>query len=186
MYSLDLNKFIPRHIRYKLRSADLVDWLIANTTPLNITISDINQFRSDKLRELDYNGRTIQLERLLNDNFDNTLRRIYILHDQIFNEVDFFVAELQNGDFDFYISEVAPAGTNGAGTAGTSGFLAEEGHLFYIGENPNAIIGGTNGTSGNIDFEIVSPVSLISKDAEIKGYVDKYKLASKRYRTTYV
>jgi len=179
-YNLDIQKFVYRHLRSKLRTSRQLAWLESLLSPLTFTIDNVNEYRLQKLIELSYNGQTFALENVLNDNFDTTLRRIYILNEQIFNEVDWLISENQPGDYDFFLGEVS------GGTFGTAGLMANEGYLFYIGENPNSI-SGTNGTSGNaFDFEVIVPISLIGFDSQIHGFIDKYRLAGKRYIISYV
>ncbi|MBS1506028.1 MAG: hypothetical protein JSS79_05220 [Bacteroidetes bacterium] len=178
-YSIDFQKFVTRHIRPKLRTPRTLAWIESLLDPLTYTIDNANAYRLQKLVELSYNGQTFALENVLNDNFDPTLRRIYILNQQLFNEVDWLISENQVADFDYFIGEVSH------GTAGTSGHVASEGFLYFIGENPN-LLHGTNGTSGtSYDFEIIAPSSLSSQDSQMKGYVEKYKAAARRYTILY-
>ncbi len=183
-YNLDIKKYVYRHIRAYLRKPKRLAWLETLLKTLGVTIEAVNDFRDDRLRELDYNGQTIQLERVLNDVFDPVLRRIYIRHNIAFKQVLWYYEEGQDPYYLYYEGEVSN------GTAGTSGYLIEQLYLFNEGEEPGQIIGGgdgTNGTSGEveIDFEVVCPLGFENLEAQIRGFVDKYRNASRRYDVVY-
>src|SRR5690606_32805011 len=52
---------------------------------------------------------TIHLERMLNDIFDSSLRRIKIIHSTDLRDYDYFFSEEQPGDYDYFFSELQPA-----------------------------------------------------------------------------
>jgi hypothetical protein len=61
-----------------LRGGKMAAWLRIIVYPIQFISDKFDAFALDKREELRYNGQVIYLEKLLNDRFDNNLRRITI------------------------------------------------------------------------------------------------------------
>jgi len=104
--------------------------------------------------DLKFNGQGIYLVRRLNDLYDNTLRRIYIVNQQgITDKYVFRNSESQTT----YVYRIGEAATP-----------------FYIGRISE------QGTEH--DFIIYVPVSLVYVEDNFNATVSRYKLVNKRYK----
>jgi hypothetical protein len=179
---LDIGRYVHLQLKEDKRTPIRLALIYSLLSPLDENFNNISQFLADKLRELGYNGQTIQLERLLNDKFDSTLRRIFIRHSIFDFDFLFYVEEEQIESFLFYDTEL---GFNG--TFGTSGLVGEEQFYYNLGENPGSLNDGISSTSGDwVDFEIVVPTSLFSFEPQIIANTNKYRQAGFVYRIVYV
>jgi len=115
---------------------------------------------SNKKEELKYNGQIINLQKRLNDVFDDTLRRIYIVNvSTIPIQYLYRVSEFQN-DFVYRISESAK-------------------NSFIVGRISEL-------TSDNYDFIVYVPLSLSYNVERMIAVVNRYKLSDKTFtRLTY-
>jgi hypothetical protein len=110
---------------------------------------------SNKKEELKYNGQIINLQKRLNDLFDNTLRRIYLANiSTIPIQYLYSITEFQD-DYMYSITE-----------AQSNSFIM--GSITEIG-------------SEQYDFIVYVPVSLSYNSDQMNGIVKKYKLADKNY-----
>ena len=178
---LNIERYIHLQLKEDKRTPIRLALLYALLSPLDDNFNNIAQFLADKLRELGYNGQTVQLERLLNDKFDPSLRRIRIRHNIFDFDFLFRDEEDQIETYLFYDGEIS------AGTFGTSGLLGEIEYWYNIGENPGGLNAGTSGTSGDlVDFEIAVPIELSGFEAQIIANTNKYRQAGFVYRIVYV
>jgi hypothetical protein len=179
---LDIAKYIHGQFKVDKRTPIRLALLYSLLSPLDENFNNIAQLLEDKLRELGYNGQTIQLERLLNDLFDDTLRRIFIRHSIYDFDFLFYDEEDQIESFLFYSGEVSDNGTYG-----TSGLVGELEYWYNVGENPGALNEGISSTSGDwVDFEIVVPIELTGFERQIVANTNKYRQAGFKYRIVYV
>lgn len=160
IYDFDISLFVRRCTPPFLRKKPLLMWLESLLTPIKTIHSAFITYKGQKLYDLSITGQTINLERYLNDQFDDSQRRILIEHAESVNQYDYFLAEGQTPDYDYSISE-----------AQTARFM------YMIGEQTSSIV---------TDFAVQAPNSLNSKDAQIKANIDRYKLAAKTYSVNYV
>lgn len=158
MYNFSINvlKTVTRLTPPFLRRAFFIAWLKAFTTPIKTLNSSLVDFVADRREELTYNGQTIQLERLLNDKFDDVSRRISIIHSTSPYVFDYLNAEAQTPDYDYLVSEA---------------HVPQE-FLAYFYELGVSLIDG---------FEVHSPASLTSESDKIESYVLRYKIAGVNY-----
>jgi hypothetical protein len=184
---IDISKFIKGQLQPDFRVPVRVAWLEALLETLDVTLNTVQQSYLDKIREIAYSGQTAQLEKMLNDYFDTSLRRIYIRHNLLISDILWLAAEEQSDTY-LYSEVEYLAGT--AGEAGTSGLISQE-YWNLEGEDPGLIIGGTDGTAGTsgeveVDFEIVAPSSLMANETQMRAYVIRYVQAGRRFRFTYI
>ena len=143
--------FMPNIKKFPKRFA----WIKALLWPLNELHGFFLQYVIDKRYELDFTGQVISLERLLNDKYDDTLRRIFI-SSAVATEAYFFD---EDDDFD------------------TDIFLFDE------DDSPEDtdifLFDGFD--SGVSNFTINIPSDVVFTEAELRALINKYKLAGKYY-----
>lgn len=79
IYSVNWNKLISWLMPTALFKPKMFGWLKSLAAPISTLHGDLLAFRKQKKYELEITGQVCKLETLLNDRFDNNLRRIYIL-----------------------------------------------------------------------------------------------------------
>lgn len=94
-YIVDYAKFrdllLPTFKRKPKIRAYLLAWLM----PISNLYTAFMKFRKDTLYKINHNGQVVYLQKVLNDRFDNTLRRIYIT-DGIINEPTFIYKHVED------------------------------------------------------------------------------------------
>lgn len=78
MFDINVNRIIKRFMPHFLRKPVMIDYLSGAAKALKDVNNLFVTLRDETLLKLSYTGQTIYLERLLNDNYDPTLRGIYI------------------------------------------------------------------------------------------------------------
>lgn len=78
MVDFNVNRMIRRFMPHFLRKPIMLDYLAGASKVLKDVNDQLIALRESILLKLSYTGQTIYLERLLNDNYDPSLRRIYI------------------------------------------------------------------------------------------------------------
>ena len=87
IFELNLRRLVILLLPTFLRKARLVAWLQILIAPLEQLQYSFNQKRNSDLVTLTHNGQKCYLRKILNDNFDQTLRRIRIEDMTHFNAV---------------------------------------------------------------------------------------------------
>lgn len=155
MFGLDFALLIKRVLPTSKRALWNIDWSLSILKGVNVLYDDFIIYRTDTLRELSYSSQTLIFEKLLNDNCDNTLRRIYIdntfdnkikaeLFDKIELETPIFLNDVSEGKPPFHLFDKLEF---------------EEGS----------------------DFIVFVPTELTNKVPVIRALVEKYKLSSTQY-----
>lgn len=146
------NKLLPPF----LRRPRFTDWLKALLKPLQNLNTAFKEFMQRIIYKVGFNGQVCYLEHILNDYFDNSLRRIYIddgssvpLQPYIYNKVENRVKYLYNK------SESKPP-------------------LYLYNKNEY---------SGSVDFIVFVPSSLLTAalEQQIRALVNQYRIAGKRF-----
>lgn len=78
IFDIDYSKLSKQLLPVMLRKTMLVKYLAVMVSPIVRLYEFFTTHRASQLYELDHNGQVCRLEAVLNDRFDNTLRRIYI------------------------------------------------------------------------------------------------------------
>lgn len=140
-------------IPYALRKEKFLILVKALIYPLIFVHNSFLNYRKAKLYQLMITPQVCYLERLLNDRWDSTLRRIVIV-DAVWFPPTFMYQE----------AELKPV------------------NLYQEGEN-NPVIIYTEGEAGVLldDFVVLVPLDVIFDDAEMKGLLNIYKLAGTKY-----
>lgn len=154
IYDIDHSQLKQWMIPARIRKSRLGAFLQVVISGVVFLYQDFLRFRKAKLYELMITPQVCYLERLLNDRFDFTQRRIRIVDGvdkppfYIFQEAELKPKYLRN------TSEAAP-------------------QWIY-----------TSGESGNLqdDFVILVPVALVFEEAEMRSLVKVYKLAGTKFK----
>jgi hypothetical protein len=138
-----------------LKGENLVLLLKASTKPIQDNITWFYDFYDKKKYELRFNGQIIYLEDLLNNEFDPVLRRIYI--DDGDQSPTVYIFNVSENNESLYLFN-----------------NSEDGDPTYI---YNGVVG-----SQPTDFVVFVPTGLVYNENLMKFYLNKYKIASKRYK----
>ncbi len=84
IYNTDFNRQVSLLLPTFKRKTKMVNFLKSLIKPLIELYQSFKRFRTDSLYKINHNGQVVYLQKVLNDRFDTTLRRIYI-SDGLFN-----------------------------------------------------------------------------------------------------
>lgn len=87
MFDIDINKIFRRFMPHFLRKPVMLDYLASAAKAIKDVNINFVALRDAVLLKLSFTGQTIYLEKLLNDNYDPVLRRIYIDNTNIQNYI---------------------------------------------------------------------------------------------------
>jgi len=136
-----------------LRKIKHVLWLQGLISPVNVLYQQFRKNRDANLYRLKITGQVCYLQRLLNDRYDISDRRISIDDGQTFDPVYIFL-ELESKPVHL--------------------FTAAENQPVYIYTQPETAIDPA-------DFVVKVPAGLVYNETEMRGLIDAYKLAGKIY-----
>ncbi len=141
---------IPR----KLRKSNFLYLMTSCYKPLNAIYEEFNLYFNTKKYELTFNGQVIYLKHILNNRFDETLRRIEIEDTVLINDIRLFNKSEEN--------EI------------TYIYNTSEENPLYIYQNSEYL--------GESSFTVVLPDGLEYNLAEMKSIINAYKIAGKLYK----
>jgi len=154
IYTIDYKKLIQWLTPQILRQSKFIAWMNVLVKPVNFLYQSLLNYRKAKLYQLMITPQKCYLERLLNDRYDYSLRRIYI-NDGL-DKPPFYI---------FMDSELKPQ------------------WLYRHSEaKPDWIF--TGGESGTItdDFIVYVPSDITFEQPEMISLVKAYKLAGTKFR----
>ncbi len=159
IYIIDYNKLIVWLLPTFLRRVKLFMWLQVLITPIRELYNNFLKYRKQVNYKLSHNSQVCYLQKVLNDAFDNELRRIYI-------ENGVFLKAL----YVYTPKEELPV------------YIGTE--YIYSDED---LIGGQDDFIVNvpIDLKPSSTIALEGILSDMKGLINEYKLASKTYSITW-
>jgi hypothetical protein len=158
-YSWDLTRFVTYMLPSFLRKTKQISWLKALLAPMDRLNSELVTFATDTRYALNFTGQVISLERLLNDTFDNSLRRIYI------------------SDGNRQEKFVALTGSNNPPTPEQVIFRSEASS--FTGEN--FAVYSQSDSNQVYDFQVNVPTGLSYNAGQLNALMNKYKKAGKKY-----
>jgi hypothetical protein len=129
-------------------------WGKALIAPINTLHSELIAFRKQKLYEIEITGQVCKLEKLLNDKFDSTLRRIFITDGQKSKRKYVFTKE-----------EFVPQPI----------FMTPENKPFFIYQN-NEI------TTNTFHFVVNVPNNVTYNSAVFISILNEFKMPSKKFK----
>lgn len=154
IYDIDIIKATRWNIRRKYRKPRILALLNAMAYPVSVIYNDLLVYRSAKLYQLMITGQKCWLERLLNDRYDYTQRRIYI--DDSVDKSALYI---------YKHAELKPR------------------WIYRHSENKPVYL-YTNGESGENknDFIVFVPMSLAFDVNEMSSLVKSFKVAGTKFR----
>ena len=154
IYDIKYNKLVAWLLPVPLRKAVHNAWLLALTSPVVKLYQALLRYRQAKLYQLTITPQVCYLQRMLNDRFDPTLRRI-LLSDGIWRQPWYVYQE----------AELKP-------------------RYLYTEAEDDPVITYTDSEAGQLpdDFVVYVPIGLIYDITEMRGLLNAYKLAGTRYK----
>lgn len=154
IYDIDFGKTVRLNIRRKYRLPKILALLNAGAMPIVLLFQDFIKYRKAKLYQLMITGQKCYLERLLNDRYDYTQRRIYID-----DSVD------KNPVFIYQDAELKPK------------------YIYQQSENKPVYL-YTKGESGENknDFIVFVPLDIAFELNEMISLIRAYKLAGTKFK----
>ncbi len=160
IYNIDFGNLANLLTPPFLRKVKLIDWLIVLLKPLEEVNVSFKSFRNDAIYQVTHNGQVFSLQKVLNDAYDNTERRIRI--------VDSFVVD------PLYIypeDDERPV------------------YVYPEGQEPPYVYDDVVFEEIDVDFIVLLPSDFRPSNDEdrrileiqIRSLINYYKLASKRY-----
>lgn len=195
MYNLivDLWKTAKENLIPDLRTPVRVQFVKALLKPFYVMYAEFVALRTEAAYKASYSGRVIDLETVLNDRFDNLLRRIYIADSNYDNVYIYRKSELlpalimyrkwksttnfATGKFCFYQGAIYEA--NAPALNKIPG-VDPEWTLRPARKAP--VLRKKVNYNGSISFYVMVPVSLIFNTDEMKSLINYYKLAGFGYQ----
>jgi hypothetical protein len=152
-FNVDLKQQVRWNTPRRRRTPVLLALLYALAYSVTQTLNSLLIFRDAKKYQLMITPQVCYLERMLNDRFDFTLRRI-VIDDADWHLPNFIYQEGENHPV--YMSQEV-----------------ENAPVYMF----------TEGEAGAIhdDFVVLVPISIIFSDPEMKSLLDQYKLAGTKY-----
>jgi hypothetical protein len=144
---------------FVLRKAKMMAWIAIIITPAQYIYQDLLRFRKATLYSLSITPQVCMLQKLLNDKYDYSLRRIKIVDAFDYNPVYFFARPELKPTILFNRSENNPV------------------YFFTRGES---------NTDLSNDFVVEVPKGLSFNLLEMTSLIQTYKLASKKFTIQYV
>ncbi|WP_165026839.1 hypothetical protein [Dysgonomonas sp. ZJ279] len=153
-FSVNYQKLVVLLTPTFLRSPLILAFLSALVAPIDYLYSSFMRFRDANLYHLDITPQVCFMEKVLNDRFDRSERRIFISDGERFDQMYLYT---QSEALDEYI------------------YLPSEGYVTYL---------FTSAETGaeTVDFIVSVPQSLQFNAPEMSAVIDLYKLASKTYK----
>lgn len=137
----------------KLKMPRIIKWVEALTYPFSILHKTFTKFREETTYRLSITPQVVLIEKLLNDRFDYTLRRIYIT-DPVQNELVFVFAEAE--EMPLYVRNES------------------ENEPVYIFSNREL-------NSSRVGAIVWIPISINNRVDEVKSLIDQFKLFGVSY-----
>lgn len=154
-YDINYTKLVNQRIPEPLRTSESIAWLVLLASPFISLYGKVISFRQSTLYKLGITPQVVYLEKMLNDRYDATLRRIYILDGQEYNPL-YIYTQLELKPVWLYTkSEVGKPRVD----------------LFTAGE-----VG-----QFTFDFVVYVPVAISFDVNEMSSLLNTYKLAGKIY-----
>jgi len=155
MIQFNINDIVENNVSPRLRKTFTLVFFKCCVFPLVTLYDQFYTFYNAKRYELLFNGQVIYLEHLLNDQFDNVNREIYITDaPQVADEVVLFNEAEQNEETVLYNESE--------------------------GEQPIVLYNESEYQYWP-DFIVHVPSTVAFDEPRMRAYLDKYKLASKNY-----
>lgn len=201
MYNINFLQLIIDNLPTDVDRPRVKDWLLAcmkGIRDLNVQLVALEQ----QLRyDLTFNGHVIYLEHVLNDQFDNALRRIFIQDaanvqfDYLFNLIEaqppLYSYNNWNAATVYNVGDFVAFGISGVGThvfealTNNSNKQPDTNPTDWVdrGDVPLQLLNQVEYTTSQFDFIVWIPnVLFVTLDAnQVNALINKYKVAGKRH-----
>jgi hypothetical protein len=157
-FFFDINKIALWWLPNKMQNEKHWAWLKTIASPLVWLWIDFLDFRQKTKYESYLTGQTFQLQRALNDAFDNISRRIQIIEYE--NEYVFFFKDSDNQPTEDHLMQ-----------KDTETTIVPPFYMYF----------GSEGTNLIEDFRVICPNELNPKQNQIIAIIKKYALADKSF-----
>lgn len=153
VFTVDIDKLSKWMLPLRLRTVLLVDLVKCAVKPTKQVYQQFLAHRSENIYEIVHNGQVCKLQAVLNDRFDNTLRRVYIIDGLVILPL-----------FTYKRIEAKPVYMRKR---------SEATGIRYMRKRSELSLGGT--------FIVMVPTVLVFDMHEMKALTNKYKQAGKAY-----
>lgn len=153
MVNIDFNTLISQLLPPRKRSPRMLNWMGALVKSLNTVKTAFYGYYNTVQYNLQFNGQVINLEHVLNDAFDDTLRRIEIV-DAVENPTTYLFNVIEGNELTYL-------------------FNTSEGSPLYLYNNQEY--------ATQDDFIVEVPVGLAYTEVEMRALINKYKHSAMRY-----
>lgn len=151
LFDVDFTKVVKNTLPVRLRGAAMQAWLVALLAPVIYAYNLFRANRANNLYRLAHNSQVCYMQAVLNDKFDNVLRRIIIV-DAGYRDPIYIYQSIEDKDVGLYMgSENQPV------------------YLYTAGE-----IG-----AGVYDFIVQVPATISFQTPQMRAVIDTYRLVSK-------
>lgn len=151
-YDINYTKFVAERIPHEISPSPTPEWMMAMVSPMVLIYNLLKTFRDRVLYRLAITPQVCYLEKMLNDYYDTSSRRIYIEDGSEYSKLYVFLKAELKPDFVFTKAEDKP-----------KKFLYRRGEV----------------KDGGIDFVVYVPSDIVFDNSEIRSRIDAYRLASK-------
>lgn len=182
VFNIDYKRLIVLLLPTFLRKPVLYSLLKAMISPVISLYDAFLTNRAQNIYKANINGQVCHLRGMLNDNFDNDQRRIYISNGSTNGWCFAFMQALFNTQGNKQPIWAGSADKVNIDTLGNKTFVFNQGNTGVLQLSKQGAI-GANG----MDFVVMVPVALreIVDEVRMTSLVNYYKLASKRYDINY-
>lgn len=158
VYTLSFQKFGVHILPMDLRKPKMVAWVNSMLKPVKNLHTKFINYRRKTVYKIDHTSQVFSLEKMLNDEFDQQERRIYIV-DGVYRSALYFYNPEENAPIHFYNPE------------------EDQNQYFY---NPEEL------QNLDVDFVVVLPQSFNrAEELRLRSHVDFYRLPDKTYEIIY-
>ncbi len=153
LFDIDYNALVKILLPQQLRNANMKAWLNSLVSPVVYVYNLFMGNRYDNLYVLNHSSQVTYLQAVLNDAFDNALRRIIIVDGPDFEPVYTYLSAEEKAVFIYKASENLPTSLYTNNETVTLGY----------------------------DFIVLVPSSIAFDPSYMNALIQKFKLASKTY-----
>lgn len=160
-YILDWNRLVGILLPTSLRGAKMISWLNALFSPVKTLHSQFLIFKSETIYKIEHTPQVYSIEKVLNDEFDPDLKRIFIEDGEYFEQLYVFSPQEQQPIYVFEQSENQPV-------------------YVYAQNDPEAT---------SVDFNVVLPLTFQNAFAvdtnernKLEALINFYRLPDKTYK----
>ncbi|MGN6568223.1 MAG: hypothetical protein ACTHJ0_09735 [Flavipsychrobacter sp.] len=150
LFDVDYNALVKLLVPKQLRNVKMVSWLTALINPVQYIYNAFMTQRYDNLYIINHSSQVAYMQAVLNDTFDNTLRRIRVVDPTYLDPIYIYLGNELKPEYVYTDAEAQPV------------------YLYTDKE-----------TISNYDFIVQVPAIIIYDLVYMKALINKFRLASK-------